>query len=161
MWVPCVQHATTQEITRLSALADTMDVLREILDCDSEHGVADQARDLVAERDALRAQVAELDQRIALAATVARCLDATMDGTDGACPAWWRGQDDGCRGAEGLKARIAEREHAARVAELESANAEAASAIRDLEGHEINYATARRLSAATQRLDSARAKETP
>ena len=25
------------------------------------------------------------------------CKDSTFDGTDGACPAWWRGNDDGIR----------------------------------------------------------------
>jgi len=38
--------------------------------------------------------------RTALAQQVARCLDTTLDGTEAACPAWWRGQDDGCAGME-------------------------------------------------------------
>jgi hypothetical protein len=40
--------------TRANNASDTLDTLREILGCDAEHGVVDQARDLVAECDSLR-----------------------------------------------------------------------------------------------------------
>lgn len=79
------------------------------------HGLSlSQQRALVAEvrrlRDALRARLATTPPD-----------DPEADGTDAAHPAWWRGNDAGCKGAMSLLARLRTDNDAlrARVAELE------------------------------------------
>lgn len=111
------------------------------------HGLKlSQQRALVAEVRRLRDELDNLRENIAIATTVPRLMDETMaalhreerdalrarlattppddpeaDGTDAAHPAWWRGNDAGCKGAMSLLARLRADNDAlrARVAELE------------------------------------------
>ena len=94
----------------------TAGLAKRLLPSLETHGEDGWPLDRVA-ADALAAEVERLRARLATAPPD----DPEADGTDAAHPAWWRGNDAGCKGAMSLLARLRTDNDAlrARVAELE------------------------------------------